>query len=305
MSAHANALLDEAAAAHGAAAFASIDDLNVSYSGRWHGLVARLQPALVDAGFRGSSEERLLPNAGLVAQAHTGPAGCKHVIRQMPMRQIPAAAPPPVTAAAPPSAPAAGADARPSATQRDDRQTGEVRVYFNGVESTDREQRAAAALVVDGYALFLLGPLLLDRAWMTQRGLVAEWGGEARIRVAGRTERCDVLQLRLTPGLGCAGADRLAVYIDRRERLMRRVRFTLNGLESTQGAVAEVDCSEHLTRFGVVWPTRFQERLLRPLPLEVHDWRLTGLDINRGYTANDLAYLVFAGRAFPPALPLA
>jgi len=288
----ASALLDEAAAAHGAGSFASINDLNLRYSGRWHGLVARLQPVLVDAGFRASSEERWLPGTGLVAQAHTGPAGCKHVIRQMP-------------AGGPPVAPAAAADTRTIAEQREDHPTGEVRVFFNGIEATDRDRRDAAALVVDGYALFLLGPLLLDGAWLAQRRVAAEWGGEARITVAGRTEPCDVLQLRLTPGLGFAGEDRLAIYLDRRERLMRRVRFSLNGLESTQGAVAEVDCSEHLTRFGVTWPTRFHERLLRPVPLEVHDWRLTGLDINRGYTAEDLAFLVFAGKAFPPALPLA
>jgi len=275
------ALLDDAAAAHGAASFAAVQDLNIAYSGHWHGLVARLQPVLVDAGFRGSSEERFLPAAGLVAQAHTGPAGCKHVIRHLPNR-----------------VPAGGgtrADAPPG---------GDIRVYFNGIEATDRDRRAAAALVVDGYAMFLLGPLLLDRGWLARRSVTAQLAGVARIDLGQGGEFCDVLELNLAPGLGFADSDRIALYVDRRERLMRRVRFTLNGLESTRGAIAEVDCSDHRTDCGVRWPTRFAERLLRPVPLAVHDWRLTGLDINRGYAAADLANLVFAGKAFPPATSL-
>ena len=69
---------------------------------------------------------------------------------------------------------------------------------------------------------------------------------------------------------------------------MRRVRFTLDGLESTKGAIAEVECYDHQTLNGVRWPTRFYERLLRPLRMPVHDWNLTGLDINRGLRAGDV-----------------
>ena len=70
---------------------------------------------------------------------------------------------------------------------------------------------------------------------------------------------------------------------------MRRVRFTLGGLESTRGAVAEVDTFDRITLLGVRWPTRFHERLLRPLPLHVHDWRLRGLDLNRGLKSADIS----------------
>ena len=56
----AQALLADAAAAHGVGALAGMSDVNISYAGEWPSLVNRLQPELVDAGFRGGSQERLL-----------------------------------------------------------------------------------------------------------------------------------------------------------------------------------------------------------------------------------------------------
>jgi hypothetical protein len=207
----AQALLEASAAAHGLAAFRTIGDVSVRYAGDWPPLIDRLQPVLVDRGFRSRSEERLLPRAGLVAQAHEGPAGRKGVVRR--------------------SAPGP---------------RGEVRVWFNGEEARDEERRAAAALVADGYALFLLGPMLLASRWAAERALAMEPAGAERIASPdGRRHDCDVLRVRIAPGLGFSAADRLAPFIGREERLMRRVRFTLNGLDSTRGAVAEVDAFDH------------------------------------------------------------
>jgi hypothetical protein len=238
------ALLKQSAEAHGLKAFQAIQDLNVSYSGEWRALIGKLQPALVDASFRGSSEERLLLREGVVAQAHTGPGGRKQVLRK------------------------AGSTS-----------PGDVRVWFNGEEARDAERRAAASLVADAYSLFLLGPLLLvDRPLVLELSEI-EWVNE---------HACDVLRLPLAPGLGHARIDQVALFIDRKERLLRRVRFTLDGLESTKGAIAEVEMFDHQTLHGVRWPTRFYERLIRPLRMPVHDWNLTGLDINRGLRAADL-----------------
>lgn len=249
----AQALMKESAAAHGLKGFQAIQDLNVSYSGEWRALIGKLQPALVDAPFRGSSEERLLVRDGVVAQAHTGPGGRKQVLRK------------------------AGATA-----------PGEVQVWFNGEEARDAERRAAAALVADAYSLFLLGPLLLvDRPLVMELSEV-EWVNE---------HACDVLRLQLVPGLGHARVDQVALFIDRKERLLRRVRFTLDGLESTKGAIAEVEMFDHQTIHGVRWPTRFYERLIRPIRLPVHDWNLTGLDINRGLRVADLEGPEFRGAA--------
>ncbi len=226
----------------------------------------RLQPDLVDAGFRGGSEERLLLRDRLVAQAHTGPDGSKQVLRQNSLAQ------------------------------------GNVRVWLNGAETQDRNRRDAAALVADGYSLFLLGPTLLAGA--ADRLLVLALAPAERVDVFGQALDCDVLRVRASPGLGFSATDQLALFIDRGERLMRRVRFTLNGLDSTRGAVAEVDCGDHVTVAGVRWPTRFHERLLRPLPLPVHDWRLTGLDVNRGLTRAEVGGAVLAGNAVTPSAAL-
>jgi hypothetical protein len=259
-------LLAESAEAHGRAAFSAFKDINVSYQGKWRRLVGKLQPALVDAGYRGRSEERLLLSAGLVAQAFSGSSGRKHVVRHS----------------------VAGAQ-------------GEVRVWFNGAETRDRDSRAAAALVADGYSLFLLGPMLLAQYWAADRSLLMEVRGNETVTLDHESHECRVLRIRAQPGLGLCALDELALYIDRRDGLMRRVRFTLNGLESTRGAIAEVDTFDHVTLQGVRWPTRFYERLLRPLPLPVHNWHLTGLDLDRGLSADYLAGSEFAAKAAAPA----
>ena len=91
------------------------------------------------------------------------------------------------------------------------------------------------------------------------------------------------------------------LYIAHDDRLMRRVRFTLNGLDATKGAVAEVDAGYHALLHGVNWPTLFHERLIRPVPTPVHDWRLTGLDVDRGLTAAEVGGMALEGRALFPA----
>ena len=263
----ARALLELSAAAHGLAAFREVGDLSVGYDGTWAPFIHRLQPALVDRGHRQRSEERLLPRAGLVAQAHAGPGGGRKAVVRRP--------------------------------------GGDVRVWFDGDEARDGERRAAAALVADGYALFLLGPLLLAGGWGAPRALALEVGGAEDIVVGGRPFACDVLRGRMAPGLGFAGSDRVALFVDREDGLMRRVRFSLDGMESTRGAVAEVDAYDHMLRHDVRWPTRFHERLLRPLRMPVHDWWVTGLDANRGFGADDVDAEAFRGRAVAPAAPLA
>lgn len=268
----ATALLREAAEAHGLSAWRGVSDLSISYEGKWRALVVRLQPELTDPGFRGRSQERLLPALGLTAQRHEGPAGTKQVLR------------------------------RRSLARADD--LGDIAVWRNGQPDTDPTRLDAAALVPDGYLLFLLGPLaLVDAAGAPlptvtalQRGGTEEIDGSV----------CDQLRVRLAPGLGRVAADQLVLCLDRQTRRMRRLRFTLDGLESTQGAVAEVDVFAPRELHGMLWPTRFHERLRRPIPgLPVHDWRLTGLDINRGLLAADLSGPAWSAAAARPAQPLA
>jgi hypothetical protein len=259
-------VLQKSALAHGVAALSTLTDISVSYAGKWHPFMNKLQPALVDAGYRGASEERMLLRERLVAEAFTGPSGRKHVVR----RSVPG-------------------------------EQGTARVWFNGEESHAGDPLAAAALVADGYGLFLLGPMLLTQHWQAERSLELELDGVERLTLDGNKYECDVLRIGMRPGLGFSEADELALFIDREENLMRRVRFTLDGLESTRGAIAEVEVHEYISLHGIRWPTRFYERLLRPLPLPVHDWRLTGLDVNRALTLAEVDGAEFSGNASAPA----
>ncbi|MEN9483137.1 hypothetical protein HZU83_19915 [Sphaerotilus montanus] len=249
------ALFNDCATAHGLNAWRRVKDLNVSYSGEWRPLIGRIQPELTDTRFRDSSQERLLPAEGLIAQTHIGPGGHKQVVRRM----------------------GQGSG------------TGDVQVWYNGRPTTDEPLRQASALVADGYRLFLLGPLaLVDRPQVMKLAGLEQVGDYA----------CERLMVRLVPGLGFSPVEQIVLCIDRRTRLMRRVRFTLEGLTSTRGAVAEVDVSDFQNFQGIEWPTRFQERLRKPIPhLPVHDWQLTGLDLNRGWSAADITGSQFAGVA--------
>ena len=95
------------------------------------------------------------------------------------------------------------------------------------------------------------------------------------------------------------------LWLDRADGRLRRVRFSLEGLASTQGAIAEVDFVGHRDIGGVLWPVRFIERLKKPIPdLHVHDWQLVGLDLNRGLSASEIWTTGFSGKAAAPAQPL-
>ena len=97
--------------------------------------------------------------------------------------------------------------------------------------------------------------------------------------------------------------DKVILFIDRQDHRLRRVQFTLNALESTRGAEVHVDLLTQQRLAGVLWPTRYRERIDRPVNLPAHQWSLLGFDANRGYTASELAKPGFAGRAAAPASP--
>ncbi|MEO7058070.1 MAG: hypothetical protein ABI281_13110 [Caldimonas sp.] len=257
-------LLRASAVAHGLTAYRGLNDINVRYEGEWRPLVDRIQPVVVDKGFRGRSEERLLPRERVVAQAYTGAAGHKQVAWQ--------------------HANGTGAKAATG--------PGDIKVWLNDVPSTDAGILAASALVAEGYGMFLLGPL-----WLVDRGHAMRRGGTET--VDGR--RCDVVEAWLRPGLGLAALDRVAVCIDAETGLTRRLRFTLEGSVDTQGAVAEVDTFEHRSIAGVTWPMRSYERVVHPIRLPAHDWRITGLDVDRGYDRAAIDGPAFTGLAAAPA----
>ncbi len=264
--------LADSANAHGLAAYRQIADINIGYAGQWRPLVNRVQPEVVDEGFRGPSQERLMPASGVVAQAYRGIKGSKQVFWQR------------------------GKTAAPAG-----RDQGEVAVWFNGQASQRASELAAAALVAEGYGLFLLGPLWVASRQAAGLAVPSEVAGTERVN--GRL--CDVVNVWMSPGLGHAATDRVSLLIDRDDHVMRRVRFTLEGYEGTRGAVAEVDCFEHARRFGLLLPMRSYEEVVHPLRLPAHDWFVTGLDVNRGYGVEALRGPQFCGAAAALAKALA
>jgi hypothetical protein len=176
------------------------------------------------------------------------------------------------------------------------RSPGRVSVAYNGALSEDAEVKRAAALVADAYTLFLLGPLYFDRP-----GVTLASHGEAIVDKA----VCDEVLAVLRPGFGEAREDRVILSIDRASKQLRRLRMTLNGLESTRGAEVDVTFRDFRRIGGILWPTDFDERIRVPFDLHAHHWRILGLELNRGFRAADLTPDGLKGRASAPtpALP--
>ena len=102
---------------------------------------------------------------------------------------------------------------------------------------------------------------------------------------------CDQVLVVLRPGFGEAKEDRVILSIDRISKQLRRVRMTLNGLESTQGAEVDVTFRNFQKIGGILWPTDFDERIRVPFDLHAHHWRVLGLEINRALRSGELAPL--------------
>lgn len=172
------------------------------------------------------------------------------------------------------------------------RKPGGVQIWYNGKESQDAEARDAAALVADSYRMFLLGPKFFQERDAVIQQLPAE-------TVDGM--KCDQLLAVLKPGLGNSAEDRVLISIDQKQHLVRRVRMTLEGLQSTKGAVVDVYLRDPVRIGGILWPTTFYERLRRPFELSVHNWRLTGIDFDRGLSEPMLGGPTFLEKALRAA----
>lgn len=157
-------------------------------------------------------------------------------------------------------------------------------------------QDPLAAFDAETLCLLLLGPMaLLDRAG------VVNWAEPASLD--GR--RCDQLLLTAAPGLGLAPASRLALFIDRDRGLLRRLRLAPDAATQAWRGLTEVDFFDHFSLHGMVWPRRFQSPSRRWWPggPAQSGW-LTGLDLDRGYSAGALQGPRWTGEAAAPARPL-
>jgi hypothetical protein len=268
-SAAALALLEATQQAHGKDSFAAIKDIAVSYDGKWYTLVTKIQPLVTDPQFRGSSEERMILDRSqnrLVAQTFKGPSGTKLVVKRASKSEATGAA-----------------------------SFGEVAIAYNGKQNQDDAVNAATHLVLEAYQLFLYPAFYVQRAtWFETAGTAFVNGYE-----------CDLLLAVMRPGIGASKEDRVMLYIDKKERLVRRTRLTLEGTATTRGAVVDTDLSDFVTIAGVKWPSKFYEDLVTPFRgLPAHLFWLTGLDVNRGLTNTDFINNEFSAKAGIKAAPL-
>lgn len=160
----------------------------------------------------------------------------------------------------------------PGGTKEVRREGRKIAVRYDGSPSTDREVLDSAALVADAYTVFLFGP-----SWLAEHGRDLRLLGERDFE----GKRCQLVAGRLAPGFGVAAEDHFIAWIEPESHLLKRFQFSLNGLDSTRGADVDVEFSDfRLAADGSVWPSRFVERIQRPLRAKAHEWRMTSLSLD-------------------------
>jgi hypothetical protein len=169
----------------------------------------------------------------------------------------------------------------------------DLQLWRDRVPITHPAERQAAALLADLHRLLWLGPMAIADTSATttaDTGAAVNWAEPETLQGL----RCDHLHLALMPGLGlgAASAVRLSLFIDREQGLLRRLRVSLGGLGTAVQGQTEVDLFDHRRLFGVTWPTRFEARSPR-----AGTWRLVGLEVDRGFSADDIGGAVWRGTA--------
>jgi hypothetical protein len=175
------------------------------------------------------------------------------------------------------------------------KQGGQVSVVYNTKQEGTAAQVASSHLVMEAYKLFLMPAFYMQRAALLEQAGTDTVDGHA----------CDLLVAVLRPGFGDAVEDRAMLYIDQQTKLVRRVRLTLEGFESTKGAVVDTTYRAYQEVAGVTWPTHLYEDLVSPFRgLAAHDFWITGLDVNRGLAPRDFTRTGFSEKAAKAATPL-
>ncbi len=154
------------------------------------------------------------------------------------------------------------------------RTPGKIEVGFSEYRMAAEVEKDAAALVADAYTMFVFGAdYLLARGsdWRL-------WLAMQRQEIDG--DPCSLVFGTLKPGVGRSAEDKVIAWISQRDQRLRRVQFTLNGLESTAGADVDVTFSDFQSGpNGTEWPRHFLETVRRPLTLKAHEWRMTELKV--------------------------
>lgn len=146
---------------------------------------------------------------------------------------------------------------------------GDIEISYHGKPNTDPDKLEAAAMVADAYRMFTFGS-----SWLNAEATDLQVVG--RKRLGG--EECILIQGKVTPGFGMSESDWFIAWIGGESELLRRLQFTIEGVETTRGADVFVDFSDFKTaRDGSVWPTHFLENVERPIHIKAHEWDMLSL----------------------------
>lgn len=163
-------------------------------------------------------------------------------------------------------------------------------VYDEGAPVTDENMLDAGALAADAYQMFLTGPFFFAAHATTLR-----WAGTETVD----GELCDRITAVVRHGFGRTEEDLALLSIGRESGILRRVRLTLNGMESTRGAEVDVTFRGHREIDGILWATKFVERIRAPFRLAAHEWRLVSIETNTGAESDRPASLTESLQALP------
>lgn len=169
-------------------------------------------------------------------------------------------------------------------------------VHYNGVavEATDERQRATA-MTNDAFQLFHFGPSFVKHRATSMARLpdTREDGREYRRVLA-----------TLSPGFGASETDQVVLWIDAESSRLFRVHMTLEGFETTRGAHVDTTFLSYQQAGPFLLPSKFSERVRGPLKIMAHEWHVTGIDLDRGWTDAEVSGPDFSGLAADPARPL-
>lgn len=168
-----------------------------------------------------------------------------------------------------------------------------ISVHYNGVAVDAEDERLrATAMTNDAFQLFHFGPSFVKHRATTMIRLpdTREDGREYRRILA-----------TLSPGFGESDADQVVLWIDTETSRLFRVHMTLEGFETTRGAHVDTTFLAYHQVGPFLLPSRFSERVRGPLRIMAHEWHVTGVDLDRGWTDADVSGPDFSGRAAAPA----
>jgi hypothetical protein len=171
----------------------------------------------------------------------------------------------------------------------------DLRVHYNGVPEPAGERLRATAMTNDAFRLFHFGPSFVKHRATSMTRL-------PDTREAGRAYRR--IHARLSPGFGESASDEVVLWIDADTSRLFRVHMTLEGFETTRGAHVDTTFLDYVQAGPYLLPSRFSERVRGPLRIMAHEWHLTGIDLDRGWSEDEVKGAAFTGRAATPANPL-